>query len=155
MGPTASLVTVRPVISLASGGPPTVTSPVYATVSPSLRALIFLPNDSLWCPAPPAAHQPPPAKSYRQAGSTGGPSAWPDTRSPASLPRPSSQASRSAGCPRTTTGGLEVPAGPIRYPCGAPSAQTRQHGASSRPVKESATRASASATKSAGQSLGA
>src|SRR5215468_12303008 len=42
MGPTASLVTVRPVISLASGGPPTVTSPVYATVSPSLRASYFL-----------------------------------------------------------------------------------------------------------------
>src|SRR5215472_7125348 len=57
MGPTASLVTVRPVISLASGGPPTVTSPVYATVSPSLRALIFLPNDSSWCPAPPAARR--------------------------------------------------------------------------------------------------
>src|SRR5215475_14464310 len=42
MGPTASLVTVRPVMSLASGGPPTVTSPVYATFSPSLRAPTFL-----------------------------------------------------------------------------------------------------------------
>src|SRR5215831_4641601 len=40
IGPTASLVTVRPEISLASGGPPTVTSPVYATVSPSLRVPI-------------------------------------------------------------------------------------------------------------------
>src|SRR5215471_2515566 len=58
MGPTASLVTVRPVISLASGGPPTVTSPVYATVSPSLRAAIFLPNDSSSCPAPPTARGP-------------------------------------------------------------------------------------------------
>src|SRR5215470_2609002 len=56
MGPTASLVTVSPVIFLASGGPPTVTSPVYATFSPSLRALYFLPNGPAvvpdTCPAP-------------------------------------------------------------------------------------------------------
>src|SRR5690242_353861 len=156
MGPTASLVTVRPVISLASGGPPTVTSPVYATVSPSSRAPIFLPNDSSWRAG--ALNSPPPRTrlgGYRHAGSTGGPSAWPDTRSPAPLPRPSSQASSAAGGPCTTTGGLAGPAGPIRYPCGALSAQTRQHGASSRPVNEPATLGSASATKSAGQSPGA
>src|SRR5690348_9951589 len=41
MGPTASLVTVRPVISRASGGPPTVTSPVYATVSPYAPRCLF------------------------------------------------------------------------------------------------------------------
>src|SRR6266566_4510764 len=155
MGPTASLVTVSPVISLASGGPPTVTFPVYATVSPSLRALIFLPNDSSWCPAPSAARRPHRIDGYRHAGSAGAPSAWPDTRSPAPLSRPSSQASRSAGGPCTTTGGLAGSAGPIWYPRGALSAQTRQHGVSSRPVNESATRGSASATKSAGQSLGA
>src|SRR5437660_11621941 len=41
MGPTASLVTFRPVISRASGGPPTVTSPVYATVSPYASRSLF------------------------------------------------------------------------------------------------------------------
>src|SRR5215813_1197611 len=156
MGPTASLVTVRPVISLASGGPPTVTSPVYATLPPSLRALFF----SYQTTRRGARHPPEPAgragwDGYRHAGSAGAPSAWPDTRSPAPLSRPSSQASRSAGCPRTPTGGPAVSAGPIWYPCAALSAQTRQQGVSSRPVNEPATRGSAPATKSAGQSLGA
>src|SRR5689334_20733732 len=48
MGPTASLVTVSPVISLVSGGPPTLTSPVYATVSPSLLVPVhLLPNGAV------------------------------------------------------------------------------------------------------------
>src|SRR5262249_57909864 len=124
MGPTASLVTLRPVISLASEGPPTLTSPEYATISPyASRSFLFLPNGAVVQP-------------YRHGGSAG--SVPPEaTVSVVPLPRPASQATRSAGSPCTITGAAPAWPGPIRNSCRrGPSAPIRHGGGPPPPPAE-------------------